>query len=72
MLIFFPFISICWFLWLIILWSSRPLPLTLPDTGMLFHTKLPLEDRPGKEKKVNSLASPLIKNIDYRFDRERT
>lgn len=54
-----------------ILWSSRPLPLTLPDPGMLFLTKLPLEDRPGKGKKLNSLASLLIKSIDYRFDRER-
>lgn len=49
----------------------QALPLTLPDNGMLFLTKLPLEDRPGKGKKLKSLASPLIKNIDYRFDRER-
>lgn len=65
----FLFVGFCGLL--SILWSSRPLPLTLPDTGMLFLTKLPLEDRPGKGKKLNSLASPLIKNTYYRFDRER-
>lgn len=36
-----------------------------------FLLKLPLEDRPGKGKKLNSPVSFFIKNLDLRFDRER-